>query len=289
MGLEAATKALLDAGAFRPSLISSYIYVHGAFVVLVSPPLPGITYDAVDAAFVGYVYGASTCGQAALYQLGLTGIPITNVNNNCATGSTALWHAATFVRAAPTAAAAGDDDDDSDSSDSSRKARCALALGFERMAPGPLGGGGRRRRRHRSKDPAADDARDDRPSPLDPLMGAAARASPHGADDWGPPMPRVFGAAAAEFFGIYGGGVKLLAKIGGPSLLLLQFFWWRSHKGWIDVVRCCYCFLAAKNHKHSLNNPYSQFRAGHSEAEVLASLQITNELTKFMCSPTSVA
>jgi len=46
--------------------------------------------------------------------------------------------------------------------------------------------------------------------------------------------------------------------------------------------------LAAKNHKHALNNPYAQFRAGYSEAEVLASPQITNELTKFMCSPTSV-
>src|SRR5216683_2197422 len=48
------------------------------------------------------------------------------------------------------------------------------------------------------------------------------------------------------------------------------------------------CCLAAKNHKHSLSNPYAQFRAGYSEAEVLASPQITNELTKFMCSPTSV-
>ena len=47
---------------------------------------PGITYDAVEAAFVGYALGALTCGQAAFYQLGLTGIPITNVNNNCTTG-----------------------------------------------------------------------------------------------------------------------------------------------------------------------------------------------------------
>ncbi len=114
--------------------------------------LPGITYDAIEAAFVGYVYGASTCGQAALYQLGLTGIPITNVNNNCATGSTALFHATTLVRAGA--------------------ARC----------------------------------------PVGPLMAAAARASP-GADR-GPPMPRVFGAAAAEYFGLYGGGVEHLAKIG---------------------------------------------------------------------------
>ena len=46
---------------------------------------------------------------------------------------------------------------------------------------------------------------------------------------------------------------------------------------------------AAKNHKHSVNNPYAQFRAGYDEAAVLASPQISNELTKYMCSPTSVA
>jgi len=140
---------------------------------------PGITYDAVEAAFVGYVFGASTCGQAALYQLGLTGIPITNVNNNCATGSTALFNAATLVRGG--------------------EARCALALGFERMAAGALGAG---------KNPWHD-----RPSPIGPLMHAAARASPD-ADSRSLPMPRVFGAAAAEYFRTYGGGVESLAKIG---------------------------------------------------------------------------
>jgi acetyl-CoA acetyltransferase len=140
----------------------------------------GITYDVIEAAFVGYVYGASTCGQSALYQLGLTGIPITNVNNNCATGSVALFHAATLVRAG--------------------EARCALALGFERMAPGALG------------DPWLD-----RPSPIRPLLDAAARAAPD-VDLGAPPMPRVFGAAAAEYFRLHGGGVECLAKIG-------EFFW----------------------------------------------------------------
>jgi sterol carrier protein 2 len=141
---------------------------------------PGITYDAIEAAFVGYVFGASTCGQAALYQLGLTGIPITNVNNNCATGSTALFNAATLVRGG--------------------EARCALALGFERMAAGALSTG-------------KNDAWQDRPSPIGPLMHAAARASPD-ADPGSLPMPRVFGAAAAEHFRTYGGGVECLAKIG---------------------------------------------------------------------------
>jgi len=53
----------------------------------------GIAYDQIEQAAVGYCYGDSTCGQRAVYTLGLTGIPIYNVNNNCATGSTAtsLW------------------------------------------------------------------------------------------------------------------------------------------------------------------------------------------------------
>jgi sterol carrier protein 2 len=47
-------------------------------------------------------------------------------------------------------------------------------------------------------------------------------------------------------------------------------------------------FTASKNHKHSLNNPYSQFRSGWSTEQVMAAPGVTNELTKFMCSPTSV-
>jgi hypothetical protein len=165
----------------RSSTQVRFSYPHIAHIA--HTPHVGITYDAIEAAFVGYVFGASTCGQAALYQLGLTGIPITNVNNNCSTGSTALVHAATLVRAG--------------------EARCALALGFERMAPGALGAG------------PAGNPWSDRPSPIGPLMVAAARASP-GADR-GPPNPRLFGAAATEYFELYGGGVEHLAKIGEPN------------------------------------------------------------------------
>ena len=49
-----------------------------------------IPYDEVEQAYAGYVYGDSTCGQRAVYEVGLTGIPVFNVNNNCSTGSTAL-------------------------------------------------------------------------------------------------------------------------------------------------------------------------------------------------------
>jgi acetyl-CoA acetyltransferase len=79
----------------------------------------GISYDAVQAAYVGYVYGESTSGQRAVYKLGMTGVPVVNVNNNCATGSTALFLATQAVRF-------GQYD-------------CALALGFEKMQPGSLG------------------------------------------------------------------------------------------------------------------------------------------------------
>ncbi|MFW6053497.1 MAG: lipid-transfer protein, partial [Persicimonas sp.] len=53
----------------------------------------GIDYELIEQVFAGYVYGESTSGQAAAYQLGLSGVPIYNVNNNCSTGSTALMMA----------------------------------------------------------------------------------------------------------------------------------------------------------------------------------------------------
>jgi acetyl-CoA acetyltransferase len=79
----------------------------------------GVGYDAIQQAYVGYVYGDSTSGQKAVYPLGMTGIPIINVNNNCSTGSTALFLARQAVE--------------------SGAAECVLALGFEQMNPGALG------------------------------------------------------------------------------------------------------------------------------------------------------
>ncbi|KAF4582127.1 nonspecific lipid-transfer protein [Ophiocordyceps camponoti-floridani] len=91
LGFEAAIKALLDAG---------------------------INYDDVQQAVACYCYGDSTCGQRVLYQLGMTGIPVYNVNNNCSTGSTGLALARTLV-------AGGSAD-------------CVLVVGFEKMAAGSL-------------------------------------------------------------------------------------------------------------------------------------------------------
>lgn len=78
-----------------------------------------VRYDAIEQACVGYVYGESTCGQRAVYQFGLTGIPVYNVNNNCSTGSTALLMARQLVEGG--------------------LADCVLALGFEKMQKGSLG------------------------------------------------------------------------------------------------------------------------------------------------------
>lgn len=78
-----------------------------------------IDYREVQQAYVGYVYGESTAGQRAVYELGMTGLPVINVNNNCSTGSTALYLATQAVRGG--------------------LADCTLALGFEKMQPGSLG------------------------------------------------------------------------------------------------------------------------------------------------------
>ncbi|KAF8176300.1 sterol carrier protein 2 [Pholiota molesta] len=193
MGLEAATKALLDAG---------------------------ITYDQIETAAVGYCYGDSTSGQRALYNLGLTHIPIVNVNNNCSTGSTALYQVNNAVKYG--------------------QIECGLALGFERMKPGSLG----------TNFP-------DRPSPIGLFSQRSEELEIELGQNHGPNAPRLFDNGGQEYFDKYGGNVEHLAKI------------------------------ASKNHKHSLNNPYSQFRDGWSVEKVLAAPKITKNLTKFMCSPTS--
>lgn len=79
-----------------------------------------ISYDEVQQAAVGYVYGDSTSGQRALYEVGLSGIPIYNCNNNCSTGATALMIAKQLVEGG--------------------QADCALAVGFEKMERGSLSG-----------------------------------------------------------------------------------------------------------------------------------------------------
>jgi acetyl-CoA acyltransferase len=134
----------------------------------------GIPYDAVEQAFVGYCYGDSTSGQRGVYGLGLTGIPVVNVNNNCSTGSTALFMARQAIRGG--------------------LADCVLALGFEKMEKGSLGV-----------------KYSDRTNPIDKhAMAMFALRDP----EQSPPAPQMFGNAGREHMERYGSEAGHYAWIG---------------------------------------------------------------------------
>jgi sterol carrier protein 2 len=122
MSRKAARKALVAGVGMipfaKPGASESYD-VMGAKAARAALADAGIDYSDVQQAYAGYVYGDSTSGQRALYEVGMTGIPIVNVNNNCSTGSTALYLARQAVE--------------------NGAVDCALAVGFEQMAPGAVG------------------------------------------------------------------------------------------------------------------------------------------------------
>jgi len=103
---------------FRKPGDSLPYYEMGAQAVRLALSDARIDYAAVQQVYAGYVYGDSTCGQRAVYEVGMTGAPVFNVNNNCSTGSTALFLARQAVE--------------------SGMVDCALAFGFEQMQPGAL-------------------------------------------------------------------------------------------------------------------------------------------------------
>ncbi len=177
----------------------------------------GVPYDEIEQAFAGYVYGDSTYGQRAVYELGLTGIPVVNVNNNCSTGSTALFLARQAIKGG--------------------LADCALAIGFEKMERGSLG------MKYTDRTPA-----------LDKHMGAMFELRD---PEQSPFAPQMFGNAGREHMEKYGSTVEHFAKIG------------------------------EKNHRHSVNNPYSQFQDVYTLQDILDSREIYSPLTKLQCSPTS--
>jgi acetyl-CoA acetyltransferase len=132
-----------------------------------------IGYDAVQQVYAGYVYGDSCCGQRVIYEVGMTGIPVVNVNNNCATGSTALFLARQAV--------------------ASGAVECALAVGFEQMRPGAIGV-----------------VFDDRPSPFDRFDAEAG--SLVGEEEL-PLALRYFGGAGLAHMKQYGTKLSTFAKI----------------------------------------------------------------------------
>ena len=135
---------------------------------------PASRTTAIEQAFVGYCYGESTSGQRAVYELGLTGIPVVNVNNNCSTGSTALFMARQAVRGG--------------------LADCALALGFEKMEKGSLGV-----------------KYTDRTNPMDKHADAMFELRE---PEQSPPAPQMFGNAGREHMERYGSEPDHYAWIG---------------------------------------------------------------------------
>jgi len=133
----------------------------------------GVDYGDIDQVFAGYVYGDSTCGQRAVYELGLTGVPVVNVNNNCSTGSTALFAGRQAVL--------------------SGEAECVLVVGFEQMEKGALA----------SKF-------NDRPTPLDPQAGVMNDVQ---GITQAPPAAQMFGGAGREYRWKYGTRRETFAKI----------------------------------------------------------------------------
>ncbi|MBY6102405.1 lipid-transfer protein [Marinobacter nauticus] len=134
----------------------------------------GLSLKHLDQAYVGYVYGDSTSGQRAVYRVGMTGIPIINVNNNCASGSTALFLARQAVE--------------------SGVADCVLALGFEQMKPGAL-----------------EQVFSDRPSPLEKFEMIADEAFFDKRDL--PVTLKLFGGAGKAHMDLYGTKLETFARI----------------------------------------------------------------------------
>jgi sterol carrier protein 2 len=138
----------------------------------------GVDLAAIRQAYAGYVYGDSTSGQNALYRVGMTGIPVINVNNNCSTGSSALFLARQAV--------------------ASGAADCVLALGFEQMRRGALKA-----------------VWDDRPSAFTRFDEAAARVQGEQPDV--PAAPRYFGGAGAAYCQKYGMDPEVFAQVSVKS------------------------------------------------------------------------
>ncbi|QQD18469.1 lipid-transfer protein [Spongiibacter nanhainus] len=133
-----------------------------------------VSYDSVQQAIVGYVYGDSTSGQAAMYRVGMTGIPIVNVNNNCSTGSSALFIARQLIE--------------------SGVADCILVLGFEQMTSGAL-----------------QSYWNDRPNPMVRFEDTADRLFPGSRDV--PSAIRLFGGAGKAYLEKFDANAALFAKV----------------------------------------------------------------------------
>ena len=168
----------------------------------------GISINEVEMVASGNLYQSNAMiGQRVMKEIGATGVPVVNVTNACATGSTAF-------REAYLAIASGMYD-------------VALAIGSEQMGKmGLLGAGG-----------------GNRDYSTEGVMGTGL-------------MPGVFGQAGVEHMRKYGTKMEHFAKI------------------------------SVKNHKHSVHNPYAQYRKETPLEDVMNARMIAWPNTLLMCCPT---
>lgn len=160
----------------KPGRSDSYD-VMGAEAARIALKDAGIEYNQVQQAYASYVYGDSCSGQAALYNVGINGVPIVNVNNNCSSGSTAFALAAQAVK--------------------SGAVDCALAAGFEQMVPGAL-----------------DFIFPDRINPIHRHNGAVADLMGYSEEDRKlPPAIQLFGAQVDALKERYGVSDRALARV----------------------------------------------------------------------------
>lgn len=156
----------------KPGQNESYDLM-GAAAVRLALQDAGVGYDQVQQAYAGFIYGDTCSGQRALYEVGMTGIPVFNVNNACASGSSAIWLARQAIETGA--------------------AEVALAFGFEQMVPGALGA-----------------VFNDRPSTTARMLDTVD--SRLGGSDV-PVALRIFGAAGLEHMERFGTPMESFAKI----------------------------------------------------------------------------
>jgi acetyl-CoA acetyltransferase len=156
----------------KPSVAEPYT-VMGPKAVRLALADAGVDYKNIQQVYAGYVYGDSTCGQRVVYEVGMTGIPVINVNNNCSTGSTALFLARQAIE--------------------SGAIDCALAVGFEQMVPGALA-----------------NVFSDRPPPMGKWVEQSQVLQP--SPDT-PAAPHLFGGAGIEYQNKYGTRDETFAKV----------------------------------------------------------------------------
>ena len=171
-------------------------------------------------------------GQVVLSKIGVQGIPIFNVENACASGSSAFHLAVQSLKAGAT--------------------DCALAIGAEKMNIAD------KAKAFSIFDAGWDVSRAEENYQTLVTMGEGI-VPPEGSESTRPD---------SKFMAIYAALCRYHMKTYGTTQRQIAA-------------------VSAKNHQHSVHNPYSQFRQPFSIDEVLGAAPITYPLTLPMCAPLS--